>query len=72
MEHNSVTLSQSEWRVMEALWTGPKTQMELVREMGTGLMEGKIAPKPQGYGTTLPCTWCEYKTACGGAMSGMT
>ena len=45
---------------------------ELVREMGTGLMEGKIAPKPQGYGTTLPCTWCEYKTACGGAMSGMT
>ena len=37
---------------------------ELVREMGTGLMEGKIAPKPQGYGTTLPCTWCEYKAAC--------
>ena len=35
MEHNSVTLSQSEWRVMEALWTGPKTLMELVRELGT-------------------------------------
>ena len=34
MEHNSVTLSQSEWRVMEALWTGPKTLMELVRELG--------------------------------------
>ncbi len=36
----------------------------LVREMGAGLMEGKIAPKPQGYGNTLPCTWCEYKVAC--------
>lgn len=34
MEHNSVTLSQSEWRVMEALWAGPKTLMELVRELG--------------------------------------
>ena len=34
MEHNSVTLSQSEWRVMEALWTGPTTLMELVRELG--------------------------------------
>lgn len=34
MEHNSVTLSQSEWRVMEALWTEPKTLMELVRELG--------------------------------------
>ena len=34
MEHNSVTLSQSEWRVMEALWTGPKTLMELVRGLG--------------------------------------
>ena len=30
----SVTLSASEWRVMEALWTGPKTLMELVRELG--------------------------------------
>jgi BlaI family penicillinase repressor len=28
-----VTLSSSEWRVMEALWTGPKTLMELVREL---------------------------------------
>lgn len=35
MEHSSVTLSQSEWRVMEALWAGPKTLMELVRELGT-------------------------------------
>ena len=34
MEHSSVTLSQSEWRVMEALWAGPKTLMELVRELG--------------------------------------
>ena len=30
----SVTLSASEWRVMEALWTGPKTLMELVRQLG--------------------------------------
>ena len=35
MEHSSVTLSQSEWRVMEALWAGPKTLMELVRELGS-------------------------------------
>ena len=35
MDHNAVTLSQSEWRVMEALWAGPKTLMELVRELGT-------------------------------------
>lgn len=28
------TLSASEWRVMEVLWTGPKTLMELVRELG--------------------------------------
>ena len=34
MEHNSVTLSQSEWRVMEVLWTGPRTLMELVRQLG--------------------------------------
>ena len=34
MDKTSVTLSASEWRVMEALWTGPKTLMELVRELG--------------------------------------
>ena len=33
MEGNPVTLSQSEWSVMEALWNGPKTLMELVREL---------------------------------------
>ena len=33
MEHFAVTLSQSEWRVMESLWSGPKTLMELVREL---------------------------------------
>lgn len=33
MERSS--LSASEWRVMEVLWTGPKTLMELVRELGT-------------------------------------
>ena len=44
---------------------------DLVREMGAGLMEGKIAPKPQGYGSTLPCTWCEYKVACGSPVSGL-
>ena len=34
MAQTPVTLSPSEWRVMEALWTGPKTLMELVREVG--------------------------------------
>lgn len=34
MEKAAVTLSASEWRVMEVLWTGPKTLMELVRELG--------------------------------------
>ena len=33
MEHHSVTLSQSEWYVMEALWSGSKTLMELVKEL---------------------------------------
>ena len=28
-----ITLSASEWAVMEALWAGPKTLMELVREL---------------------------------------
>lgn len=32
MERSS--LSAGEWRVMEVLWTGPKTLMELVRELG--------------------------------------
>lgn len=33
MEHSALTLSQSEWRVMESLWYGPKTLMELVRDL---------------------------------------
>lgn len=33
MEDRRDTLSPSEWRVMECLWTGPKTLMELVREL---------------------------------------
>ena len=34
MDHSPLSLSQSEWRVMEALWAGPRTLMELVRELG--------------------------------------
>jgi BlaI family penicillinase repressor len=34
MEQPAVTLSPSEWAVMEALWENPKTLMELVRELG--------------------------------------
>ncbi len=33
MEEKRGLLSPSEWRVMECLWTGPKTLMELVREL---------------------------------------
>ena len=33
MEEKRNTLSPSEWRVMECLWTGPKTLMELVRAL---------------------------------------
>ena len=33
MDNTTVTLSQSEWTVMEALWQQPKTLMELVREL---------------------------------------
>ena len=33
MEDRRDTLSPSEWRVMECLWTGPKTLMELVRAL---------------------------------------
>ena len=33
MEKQTVTLNQSEWIVMEALWEHPKTLMELVREL---------------------------------------
>ena len=33
MEEKHSTLSPSEWRVMECLWTGPKTLMELVRAL---------------------------------------
>ena len=34
MEEKRGPLSPSEWRVMECLWTGPKTLMELVRALG--------------------------------------
>jgi BlaI family penicillinase repressor len=34
MERSQPTLTAGEWRVMEALWSGPKTLMELVRELG--------------------------------------
>ena len=34
MENASVVLTASEWWVMEVLWTGPRTLMELVRELG--------------------------------------
>ena len=33
MEDRRDTLSPSEWRVMECLWTGPKTLLELVRAL---------------------------------------
>ena len=33
MEEKRNTLSPSEWRVMECLWIGPKTLMELVRAL---------------------------------------
>ena len=33
MEENRGLLAPSEWRVMECLWTGPKTLMELVRAL---------------------------------------
>ena len=33
MEEKRGILSPSEWRVMECLWTGPKTLMELVRAL---------------------------------------
>lgn len=33
MEERRNALSPSEWRVMECLWTGPKTLMELVRAL---------------------------------------
>ena len=34
MAYSIPSLSSSEWRVMEVLWNGPKTLMELVRELG--------------------------------------
>ena len=34
MEEQRVSLSAGEWRVMEVLWAGPKTLMELVRALG--------------------------------------
>ena len=33
MDEKRTTLSASEWRVMDCLWAGPKTLMELVREL---------------------------------------
>ena len=33
MEEKRGSLAPSEWRVMECLWTGPKTLMELVRAL---------------------------------------
>ena len=33
MEEKRDSLAPSEWRVMECLWTGPKTLMELVRAL---------------------------------------
>ena len=33
MEEKRITLSPSEWKVMECLWPGEKTLMELVREL---------------------------------------
>ena len=33
MEEKRDSLSPSEWRVLECLWTGPKTLMELVRAL---------------------------------------
>ena len=33
MDDKRTTLSASEWKVMECLWAGPKTLMELVREL---------------------------------------
>lgn len=37
MENASVILTTSEWQVMEGLWTGPKTLVELVRELDTSV-----------------------------------
>ena len=34
MEEQRVSLSAGEWWVMEVLWAGPKTLMELVRALG--------------------------------------
>ena len=34
MDEKRGVLTPSEWRVMECLWTGPKTLMELVRALG--------------------------------------
>ena len=34
MDEKRGILSPSEWRVMECLWAGPKTLMELVRALG--------------------------------------
>jgi len=33
MKHRQISLNASEWHVMEVLWTGSKTLMELAREL---------------------------------------
>lgn len=45
MDQEKISLSAGEWRVMEALWTGPRTLMELVRELGerTGWAKSTVA-----------------------------
>ena len=34
MDREQVSLTSAEWRVMELLWTSPRTLMELVRALG--------------------------------------
>ena len=44
-EQETIRLSDSEWRVMEELWTAPSTLMELVRTLGdkTGWAKSTVA-----------------------------
>jgi BlaI family penicillinase repressor len=41
VEEGVISLTQSEWTVMEALWERPKTLMELVRELGRSALWAK-------------------------------
>jgi BlaI family penicillinase repressor len=41
VEEGVISLTQSEWTVMEALWERPKTLMELVRELGKSALWAK-------------------------------